>query len=191
MNDPAPHFREKEPPTGASTPTGRPGVRRSPLFWGAMSAFGFLYLFLVVAMVVADLQFASLQDIRDALTDARVRFSFLLSLSSCTISAILSTWVAVPTGYLLARTDDQQLKRRLERRPRLCRAAIILRHCIETLFDIPVVLPPLVVGLSLLVLFMLPPLEWIQEYVVYQVPAVIIAQFSVACAFVRNMIASA
>ena len=54
--------------------------------------------------------------------------------------------------------------------------------------DIPIVLPPLVIGLSLLILFQFPPFSWVAPSVVYQVPAVVFAQFSVACAFsVRTM----
>jgi molybdate transport system permease protein len=195
---PSPHFREKESPTPAAKPIRRRGVRSRSLFWGAMSTFGLLYLLLVVAMVVADLQFASVQDIRNAIADPRVRFSIALSLFSCTISAILSIWVAVPTGYLLARTDQQAIERRLEGRPRLCRLAIFGRHCVETLFDIPVVLPPLVVGISLLILFQTSLGRWLDVQVgslmqwlgfpgirgiTYEIPAVVLAQFTVATAY--------
>ena len=68
---------------------------------------------------------------------------------------------------------------------------------IDTIVDIPIVLPPLVLGLSLLILFHLPIGGWELEAwlrddigfpVTYRWPAVILAQFSVACAFaVRTM----
>ena len=55
------------------------------------------------------------------------------------------------------------------------------------MLDIPIILPPLVVGLSLLILFQFFPRE-VREAVVYQVPAVVLAQFAVSCAFaVRTM----
>ena len=58
---------------------------------------------------------------------------------------------------------------------------------IDTLLDIPIVLPPLVVGLSLLILFRYAP-DWLSDSVVYKWPAVVLAQFMVACAFaVRTM----
>ena len=58
---------------------------------------------------------------------------------------------------------------------------------IDTLLDIPIVLPPLVVGLSLLILFRYVP-DWLSDAVVYKWPAVVLAQFMVACAFaVRTM----
>ncbi len=58
--------------------------------------------------------------------------------------------------------------------------------------DVPVVLPPLVIGLSLLILFHLPLAgsnleDWLQRRlgfrVTYRQPAVVLAQFAVACAF--------
>jgi molybdate transport system permease protein len=63
---------------------------------------------------------------------------------------------------------------------------------IDTIIDIPVVLPPLVIGLSLLILFHLPVAgtnleEQFQRRlglrVTYAQPAVVLAQFAVACAF--------
>ena len=105
-----------------------------------------------------------------ALADGKIRYSIWLSLISCTLSAILSVWVAVPTGYLLSR----------HRLPG--------RQMVDAILDIPIVLPPLVVGLSLLILFQFPPFSWLARHTVYQIPAVVLAQFSVACAFaVRTM----
>ena len=59
---------------------------------------------------------------------------------------------------------------------------------LDTLLDIPIILPPLVIGLSLLILFRIPPFKWIDRQVTYEIPAVILAQFMVAAAFaVRTM----
>lgn len=104
-----------------------------------------------------------------ALRKKEIQFSICLSLLSCTATAILSVWVAVPTAYLLSRHR------------------FFGRNLMDALLDVPIVLPPLVVGLSLLILFQFAPRSW-QEAVVYKVPAVVLAQFAVACAFaVRTM----
>jgi len=61
---------------------------------------------------------------------------------------------------------------------------------VDAILDIPIVLPPLIVGLSLLILFQTPPGLAIQRIipVTYAIPGVILAQFAVACAFaVRTM----
>jgi molybdate transport system permease protein len=82
--------------------------------------------------------------------------------------------VATPLGYLLSRFSFRG------------------RWLIDTLIDVPVVLPPLVIGLSLLILFHLPVggtnlEQQIQARlgfpVTYAEPAVVLAQFAVACAF--------
>jgi molybdate transport system permease protein len=104
-----------------------------------------------------------------ALAKPEIRWSIELSLYSCTITAILSLWVSVPLGYLVSRHEFPG------------------RNLLDAFLDIPIVLPPLVVGLSLLILFQFAP-RFLREAVVYQIPAVILAQFMVACAFaVRTM----
>jgi molybdate transport system permease protein len=106
----------------------------------------------------------------EALRDRKIRYAIWLSLISCSLSALLSMLVAVPLGYLLSRFRFWG------------------RGVVDTLLDVPIVLPPLVIGLSLLILFQFPPLVWIARSVVYQIPAVVLAQFAVACAFsVRTM----
>jgi molybdate transport system permease protein len=104
-----------------------------------------------------------------ALRSRDIRFSIKLSLVSCTLTTLLSLWVAVPIGYVMSRFEFRG------------------KPVIDTLLDIPIVLPPLVVGLSLLILFRYMP-EWLSDAVVYKWPAVVLAQFMVACAFaVRTM----
>jgi molybdate transport system permease protein len=62
---------------------------------------------------------------------------------------------------------------------------------IDAILDIPIVLPPLVIGLALLILFQTPLARWFETHVLsvtFAVPSVILAQFTVACAFaVRTM----
>jgi len=104
-----------------------------------------------------------------ALRSRDIRFSIKLSLISCTLTTLFSLWVAVPIGYVMSRFQFRG------------------KAVIDTLLDIPIVLPPLVVGLSLLILFRYMP-EWLSDVVVYKWPAVVLAQFMVACAFaVRTM----
>ena len=64
------------------------------------------------------------------------------------------------------------------------------RNLVDGIIDIPIVLPPLIMGLSLLILFQTAPGHFIERFVpvTYAIPSVILAQFSVACAFaVRTM----
>jgi len=168
-----------------------------------MCGFGAMYLGLIVAMVIADYQYANGSDLKKLLSEPSVRFSVWLSLITCTISAILSMWVAIPTGYVLARVGRDSINRRFANRPVARRCLHTLRYAIDTLLDIPIVLPPLVVGISLLVLFQTPIGRWLDgttggffaglgfpgiQGITYEIPAIILAQFTVAAAFaIRTM----
>jgi molybdate transport system permease protein len=172
-----------EPVHEATARTGRPrsklGVAVSDAgFYAAMSVIGLTYIVLIASMLAADFVFvardaggaAGQHPIAAALADPKIRYSIWLSMTSCTLSAILSVWVAVPLGYLIARHR------------------FLGRKLIDAIVDVPIVLPPLVVGLSLLILFQFWPFRLWARAIVYQVPAVVLAQFAVACAFaVRTM----
>jgi molybdate transport system permease protein len=157
-------------PPPAALPAHAPGPDW-PFYLG-LGILGGLYVFLIVAMLVADAVFTSPVHFTQALASPEIRFAIRLSLISCTISTILSLWVGVPLGYLLSRVRFPG------------------KDLVDTILDIPIVLPPLVIGLSLLILFQTPPGRALQRYVpiTYAVPAVILAQFSVSAAFaVRTM----
>jgi molybdate transport system permease protein len=148
-------------------------------FFIVMGGIGGSYIALVLALLAADIAFTSPRHFVAALSKPEIQFAIRLTLITCTISALLSIWVATPLGYLLSRFRFRG------------------RWLVDTIIDIPVVLPPLVIGLSLLILFHLPiagsNLEnFLQEHihygnwrlrVTYAQPAVVLAQFAVACAF--------
>jgi len=163
-----------------------PEPRSDAAFIASLVVIGGLYVLLILAMLLADVAFMvpagqrnllsrlaiAAQNIFAPLRTPEIRFSLKLSLISCTMTAILSLWVAVPLGYLLSRF----------RFP--------LKGLIDAILDIPIVLPPLVIGLSLLILFQTAPGRAIERVVpvTYAIPSVILAQFSVACAFaIRTM----
>ncbi len=139
-------------------------------FLTGLIVLGGTYVAIIVLMFLADLAFTDSESILGALREPEIRYSIKLSLISCTISTVLSVWVAVPIGYLMSRFQFGG------------------KNAVDAILDIPIVLPPLVIGISLLILFNYPPFEWISDQVVFEIPAVILAQFMVACAFaVRTM----
>ncbi len=150
-----------------------PRVRSDVPFYLALGLLGGLYAGLIAALLVVDLAHTSFGDIGRAFRSPEIRSAVWLSLLSCSASAILSVWVAVPLGYLLSRTRFPG------------------REALDLLLDVPIVLPPLVVGLSLLVLFQTTAGVWFQQNVftvTYAVSAVVVAQFAVSGAFaVRTM----
>jgi len=146
------------------------------LIMGGLSAG---YVLLIVLLIAADLMFTSVAEFTAALAKPEIQQAIYLTLLTCTLAAIASQWVGVAMGYVLSRYRFPG------------------RWLVDTLIDIPIVLPPLVLGLSLLILFHLPIGGWVLEDwlrddvnfpVTYCWPAVVLAQFSVSCAFaVRTM----
>ncbi|HUF64196.1 MAG TPA: ABC transporter permease [Verrucomicrobiales bacterium] len=172
-----------------------------PFFIGLFVLAG-IYVALILAFTGADVLYLFRYDsttdgaaggwrtLRTTLASPEIAGSIVLTLVTCSISAILSLFVAVPAGYLLSRVRFPG------------------RRLADALLDIPILLPPLVVGLSLLILFNQIPLfeqtleQWsaaafswltvinpdLRPGVTFKVPAVILAQFSVAAAFaIRTM----
>ncbi len=147
-------------------------------FIAGLAILGGTYVVLIVAMVLADLAYTTPGTLASAIASREIQYAIQLSLISCTASALLSLVVGVPLGYLLSRLEFRG------------------KALLDAVLDIPIVLPPLVIGLSLLILFQVRVFgrsieEWFQFAgmpVTYRVPSVILAQFAVAAAFaVRTM----
>ncbi len=174
--------------TSTATPT-EPG--RKPLRVGSdlpfYLSFGIIsgaYIVLIVAMLVSEATYTSVGHLADAFQSPELRYALRLSLISCAITTILSLWVAVPIGYLMSRHQFPG------------------KVLVDAILDIPIVLPPLVIGLCLLILFQTPMGQAVETGfenlsmlligrkvgITYEVPSVVLAQFMVACAFaVRTM----
>ena len=97
-------------------------------FYACFFSLAGFYVLLVIALLVSNFVYATPADALAMLNNEEIRFSVVLTLVSCTISAILSVIVAVPIGYLFSRLKF--------------RGKIIF----DVLMDVPIVLPPLVVA---------------------------------------------
>jgi len=98
------------------------------------------YLGLLLLLVGANMLTVSWSQASEILKDADIQHSITLTFVTCTATAILSVLVSVPVGYLLSRYQFRG------------------RALVDTFLDIPILLPPLIVGLSLLILFnRIPP----------------------------------
>ena len=142
-------------------------------FFAALATLGGAYVLMIALMLAAMAFYSTPRQLWEALQSPEIRYAIRLSLVSCTLTAILSLWVAVPIGYVMSRFRFPG------------------KAAIDAALDIPIVLPLLVVGLGLLILFQTPPGKWFDLHlmrVTFAVPAVVLAQFMVACAFaVRTM----
>ena len=104
-------------------------------FRATLFVLGGSYVVLVAMLLGADLFFCSAEHVVGLFDLPEIRFAIWLTLKSCTLAALLSLLVGIPLGYVLSRYR------------------FALRWLVDALVEVPVVLPPLVVGLSLLILF--------------------------------------
>ena len=124
-------------------------------------------LCLVLALLAVQLGYdGPLAPLR-ALDDPAIRHAVWLSLATASISALAALVVAVPCAYALARGRFPG------------------HWLVDVLLDLPIVLSPVALGVSLLLLLRSSPGQWFEEHLVrfvFAVPGIILAQFTVALA---------
>ncbi len=143
-------------------------ARSDRAFIAALAGLGAILVALIAAMLIASALAISPADIGRALRSPEVRYALRLSVLTSSISTLLALWVAIPLGYVLARFRFR------------------FHGMVDALVDVPIVLPPLVVGVSLLVLFRMTAVGQAFERlapITFEIPAIIIAQFVVGAAF--------
>ena len=136
-------------------------------FYLGMCCLAGSYVGLITLLIAGDIYFSKLNHFGAILRDPNIQYSIKLSVISCCLTTILAMWVSVPVAYLMSRFEFRG------------------KTFLDSLLDIPIVLPPLVIGLSLLILFRQTPLRVLDDYfgIAFHIPAVVLAQFSVAAAF--------
>ncbi len=141
-------------------------------FWIGLAVVAGLYLAFLVALIGSAATYTTPHQIWESIGSPEIRYSIGLSLVTCTASALLSLLLAVPVGYLLSRGRFRG------------------KALLDTALDIPIVLPPMVVGLCLLIFFQTSAGKFIDRVVpfTYTVFGVLLAQFVIGAAFaVRTM----
>ncbi|MGC6456778.1 MAG: ABC transporter permease [Akkermansiaceae bacterium] len=93
------------------------------------------YLSLVILMVGANVFAASWDSLLQTLANEEIQSAIGLSFRTSLATALLSVLVAVPVGYFMSRFEFRG------------------KALLDSLIDVPVLLPPLTVGLSLLLIF--------------------------------------
>jgi len=152
-------------------------------FFLAFIILSFIYIFLLIGIIVADFKYVDMNSIKRFFNDPNIIYSLKLSIISCTVTTLLCLLVAVPLGYLMSRFH------------------FIGKEVLDTILDIPIMLPPIVVGISLLIFFNTDIIIGLETFLqnffnnpnlrinpTFTVVSVILAQFMVSCAFaIRSM----
>jgi molybdate transport system permease protein len=133
--------------------------------WVSVATVAFLAVFVlaVLALVAADLWFTDAESMRKVLASEEIRHAVRLSLLTTAISLVLVIVFAIPVGYALSRY----------RFP----GSVVL----DAIVDLPIVMPPVILGVSLLVFFRTPVGRWIESVewlrFVYTVKGIVLCQF--------------
>lgn len=163
-----------------------PYGRRFDLLLSAPLAF---YLLVIVCLTAGVFTGITREALQTAWADPALREAIRLSLVTSLASTALSLLVAIPSGYVLSR------------------ARFPGHDLLDTLIDIPIVLPPLVMGLAILIFFSSPfglfldrgilPFGaqhgqglWPRGIFVYQPLGIVLAQFVVGGAFAVRVVKS-
>jgi len=146
------------------------------VFWAVAGAALALATGAVAAILWAQAGYAGLGATLAALGRPGIRQAVILSLGTATVSALIALAVALPTAYLLAR------------RPFPGSAAL------DLLLDLPVVLSPVALGVSLLLFFRGALGQWVETHLVrfvFEVPGIVLAQTTVATALAVRVLKAA
>lgn len=137
-------------------------------FWGWCIGATALLALLLLGMLAADVSYTAPVHLRQALHTPEIVAAIRLSLITSLISTVLALALGIPTSYLLARVDFP------------------LKGVVEPLLTLPLALPPLVIGVSLLLLFQSLVGQAIQRIIpiTYTSIAIVLAQLPIACALV-------
>lgn len=152
------------------------------LFW--ISSIGMLAIYLgaILLVVFACVIYAGVGNIASALVSEELLYSTKLSILTATISTVISLVVGIPASYALAQYRGR------------------LKNLVDTFLDLPIVMPPIALGVALLVFFSQFPSpemsvdKWLQKLgkpVVFEVPAIVIAQFAVVSGYALRILKAA
>lgn len=153
------------------------------LFWVWTVGTLAFYVALLLLVALACLIYAGVGNIAAAIFSDEIRFATKLSVTTATISTLLSLLIGIPAAYALAQYRGW------------------FKTFVDTLLDMPLVLPPITVGVALLVFFSQFPareegsldriLERLWMPVVFNVPGIIIAQFAVISGYALRILKAA
>lgn len=151
----------------------QPSRKRGALFRYVIISGLLLMVGVIVLTLLSMVTYLDVPTFTRALVSDEILSAVRLTAITTTITTLLAVLLSVPAGYALSRYR------------------LPLHALIDTIIDLPLVLPPLVAGIALLVFFGTPAGKWIEDHIipfVYTTQGIILAQFVPAASFcVRAM----
>jgi molybdate transport system permease protein len=138
-----------------------------------------LYVFFIGGIIVADLLLVSGTELgrkqfMESLQDPDVLHAVWLSVWTSSLAAAIALGISIPAGYLLSRKKGPWIK------------------VMDALVDVPIILPPLLFGISLLVLFQRsfvgPALLALGLKFVHEPAGIVLVQVLIAAAYGTRML---
>ena len=139
--------------------------------WLSVCTMAFLVVFIaaIVALIVVDLTYKdfSLKTVWTLLGSRDVRAAIRLSAVTSSITLLLVILFAAPVGYALSRYRFPG------------------RSIADTLVDLPIVMPPVVLGVSLLIVFSTAPGKWLEQmgFDPHSAKGIVLCQFLVSASY--------
>ncbi|NQS88824.1 ABC transporter permease [Patescibacteria group bacterium] len=128
----------------------------------------FLFVVFVVLLILGDIAYVDKESFYEALRSPEIRFAVKLSMITSIITTLIGMLIAIPTAYALSRYR------------------FFGHTLVDSIVDIPIVFPPLIIGLSLLIFFHAGPGLWLENHgikFVYQPAGIVLCQFLCAVPF--------
>jgi molybdate transport system permease protein len=148
---------------------GRPvGGLENWLFGASMLSVVALFVAGWLTLIWADISYSNWESVREVLQAGEIRAALRLSLWTSATTVAIGLLFAIPMGYALSRYR-------------------FLGHAlVDSIVDLPILMPPVIVGLSLLVFFQTRAGKLIEDYgfeFVFQKKGIVLCQFLVSASF--------
>lgn len=128
----------------------------------------FLFVGFVVILILLDIAYVNKEAFYEALRSPEIWAAARLSVVTSVTTVLIGMLFAIPTGYALSRYRFPG------------------HTLVDSIVDIPIVFPPLIIGLSLLVFFRTRFGVWLEDHgieFVYQPAGIVLCQFFTAASF--------
>jgi molybdate transport system permease protein len=157
--------------TNEATPGATPiakGTKSQGIFniitWGALT----VYVVFIVIIIGSVVFYTSPKLLLKGIISPSTLFSIKLSLWTSVLTTALAILISIPAGYVLSRYKFKG------------------KAVVDVILDLPITLPPLIIGMCLLVFFSTDIGQFVQENFitfVFSVPGIVLAQFTISASF--------